>query len=620
MCGIAGIFGGSDPTTLKKMLGTIAHRGPDDEYLVGSESFCLGARRLSIIDLEGGRQPMSNETGTVWVAQNGEIYNFPELREQLLRKGHSFRTRCDTEALVHLYEDNGEDFTGQLNGMFAVAIWDDSRKTGILARDRMGKKPLYYFTAQGMLFFASEIKALLEVPGFSRRLNFEALHHYLSYKHVPCPLSIFEGISMLRPGHVLVFQPGREPRIKRYWRIDFSTPLEVEALGEEQIVEMLLEKLSAAVQRRLVSDVPVGFFLSGGIDSALSTALAAMSSSRQVKTFTLVYSNASSHPGKDLDRRCARMVSEMYNTEHHEETVDFSSFPEQLPIILQHFDEPFAGVTSTYYLAKLISKHVKVTIAGDAADELFGSYLSHRLAFPVHEYLRLKEENNPVHGTLLPFENRPGFLENIAEKEDWKWRYKLLVFGDEEKRLLYAPGTAARMGRYSTLEHLKGYFTDLQAHDHLNRVLEAELKSFFPDQVLTFVDRLSMAHSLEVRTPYLDPDFVSFAARIPGNLKIKDGRTKYILKKAAMKFLPEEIVFRKKEGFLMPVTQWLLHDLRGYVEEKLSRRNLGKHSLFNESYVERLVRDLYRRQSDYTDVNKVFALLVFQEWFDLYMS
>jgi asparagine synthase (glutamine-hydrolysing) len=620
MCGIAGIFGTNDTPTLEKMLLTITHRGPDDEHLVASEDFCLGARRLSIIDLEGGRQPMSNETKDIWVAQNGEIYNYQVLRAALTNRGHQFATRCDTEALVHLYEEEGDSFPVRLNGMFAVAIWDDVRKRGVLARDRMGKKPLYYVEHGPVLAFASEIKALLQLPGFERRINYEALHHYLSYKHVPCPLSIFEGIKLLPPGHVLIFSRERTVKLERYWSHDFSHSFTDSDVDEEYIVSTALDLLRKGVERRLMSDVPIGFFLSGGIDSGLTTALAAEVSTSRIKTFTLTYARDSSTSGKDLDCSCARRISQMYGTDHREEQIDFGSFPEQLPKIIRQFDEPFSGVVSTYYLSKTIQKHVKVALAGDAADEIFGSYLSHRLAFPVHEYMLAMSEGSQAWKRLVPFENRPGFLEGIVEEQDWAWRYKLLVFSDEEKFGLYSPSVAHRMKAFSTREHLKAYFTNLTAKDPLNRILEAEFKSFFPDQVLTFVDRLSMAHSLEVRSPYLDPEFVDFVCTIPGHLKINNGVTKYILKKAALKYLPEEVVFRSKEGFLMPVTQWVHNDLQEYVRATLSPANLSKHGIFDAAAVGRLVDDLYEKPTDYRQVNKALALVVFQVWYDIYMN
>jgi asparagine synthase (glutamine-hydrolysing) len=600
------------------MTSALLHRGPDDGFLVGGEDFSLGARRLSIVGVADGRQPLSNETGTVWAAQNGELYNYPRVREELLASGHHLHTHCDTEILPHLYEDYGTALVEHIDGMFAVALWDATNRVGLLARDRMGKKPLYYYRQGDALYFASEIKALLRVPGFERRINMEALHHFLSFKHVPAPLSIFEGIHMLPPAHMLVYRPGAEVEIRRYWDVDFSATGEMAAWPEEELVEHLLALLRRGVERRLMSDVPIGFFLSGGIDSSLSTALAAEMSPGRIKTFTLTYANDSTTEGKEQDRRWARWTAEKYATEHYEETVEFSNFPENLRRIIACFDEPFSGTVSTYFLAGLIAEHVKVAVSGDGADELFGSYLSHRLAFPLSrydEYLRSGDAS-----LVRPFETQPGFLARMAEAEDWQWRSKLFVYGDEEKASLYAPDVAERMQVYSSRERLRRDFSNLTATDPLNRILEAEWHTIFPDQVLAFVDRLSMAHSLEVRTAYLDTDFVTFITGLPGRYKIRDGETKYLLKRAALKYFPDEMVFRKKEGFIMPITEWLLGDLEDYVRETLSAGRMGRHNLFNQSRVNEMVDSLYSSGGDYREVNKVFALLVFQEWYDLYMN
>jgi asparagine synthase (glutamine-hydrolysing) len=618
MCGIAGVFGRREDETVNSMTAALLHRGPDDGFLVGGEDFSLGARRLSIVGIADGRQPLSNETGTVWAAQNGELYNYPQVREELLASGHHLHTHCDTEILPHLYEDYGTRMVEHIDGMFAVALWDATNRVGLLARDRMGKKPLYYYRRNDALYFASEIKALLRVPGFERRINYEALHHFLSFKHVPAPLSIFEGISILPPSHMLVYRPGAEPEIRRYWDVDFSATGEMADWPEEELVEHLLALLRRGVERRLMSDVPIGFFLSGGIDSSLSTALAAEMSPGRIKTFTLTYANDSTTEGKEQDRRWARWTAEKYATEHYEETVEFSNFPENLRRIIACFDEPFSGTVSTYFLAGLIAQHVKVAVSGDGADELFGSYLSHRLAFPLSrydEYLRTGDAR-----LVRPFETQPDFLARMAEAEDWQWRSKLFVYGDEEKASLYAPDVAERMQAYSSRERLRRDFSNLTATDPLNRILEAEWHTIFPDQVLAFVDRLSMAHSLEVRTAYLDTDFVTFITGLPGRYKIRDGETKYLLKRAALKYFPDEMVFRKKEGFIMPITEWLLGDLEDYVRETLSAERMGRHHLFNQSRVNEMVDGLYSSGGDYREVNKVFALLVFQEWYDLYMN
>ena len=620
MCGICGVFGRGDRATVEAMLATLRHRGPDDGFVAGGEAFALGARRLSIVDVDGGRQPISNETATVWAAENGELYNYPRLRPHLLANGHTLHTHCDTEVLPHLYEDHGTDLPKHIDGMFAIALWDDTRKLGLLARDRMGKKPLYYWQRGDQLFFASEIKALLKIPGFVREINLDALHHFLSLKHVPHPLSIFKGVSMLPPAHRLVFEPGKPLRIERYWDVSFEVRAEVEALPEEEMVDRFLALLKQGVSRRLMADVPIGFFLSGGLDSSLSTALAAEMSPGRIKTFTLAYANESTTPGKEADRRWAQWVAEKYGTEHHEETIEFSDFPGNLRRILACFDEPFAGVVSSYFLSQLIARHVKVALAGDGADELFGSYLSHRLAQPLASYPQYLQTGDRE--CIRPFDDRPGYLASLLDgcTDDWAWRAKLLVYSEDEKVALYSPEVAAALGAASTRVLLRDTFDSLRSTDPLNRVLEAEFRTIFPDQVLTYVDRLSMAHSLEVRTAYLDTDVVEFVAALPGRVKIKRGDTKYLLKQAALRYFPEEMVNRPKEGFLMPVTQWFLNDLQGYVRATLSPERLASHGFFRQTEVDRLIDRLYQPGSDHTHVNKVLALVVFQEWYELYMS
>ncbi|MDQ7822803.1 MAG: asparagine synthase (glutamine-hydrolyzing) [Candidatus Eremiobacteraeota bacterium] len=619
MCGISGVFGARREDLIRRMLGRIAHRGPDDEYYVLRDGATLGARRLSIIDLESGRQPLGNEEGTVFVAQNGEIYNFPELKEKLLARGHRFRTRSDTEVLVHLYEEKGLKFVDDLQGMFAIALWDEREKKGMLVRDRPGKKPLYYLHLGNALYFASEIKCLLEVPEYRRELEYRALHHYLGYKHTPCPLTIFRNIFMLPPAHYLVFH-GEENRIalERYWEIDFQYLPGADDMPEEALAGELIKVLEKAVKRRLISDVPIGFFLSGGLDSSLSTAIAATESPGRIKTFTLTYPEGKANTGKFEDQLFARRISEQYGTEHHEECIDMSDFCEEFPRIISHFDEPFAGVVSTYFLARLIAKHVKVALSGDGADELFGSYLSHRLAYPLHNLGLWGKTGEERFRDFTPFENQMPYLESLYEPEEWRWRAKLLVFSDEEKERLYSGAVNRRFMGAPTSEHLRNYFSSLGSKDPLNRILEAEFYSFLPDQVLAFVDRLSMAHSLEVRTAYLDHEFISLAFCISGMLKRKSGEVKYILKKAALKYLPADLVFRKKEGFVLPINLWLLEDMESYVKDILSAKRLALHGLFDGAYVKGLIEEFYHGKRDLA--NKVLTLLAFQVWYEGYME
>jgi asparagine synthase (glutamine-hydrolysing) len=598
MCGIVGVFGRSDPQTVGAMLASLVHRGPDDGFQVGGVDFTMGVRRLSIVDVAHGRQPLSNERGTVWACQNGELYNFPTVRPELEARGHQFVTRTDTELIPHLYEEYGSKFAVHLDGMFAVAVWDDTEKRGVLVRDRMGKKPLYYWQHDGALYFASELKALLRIPGFERRINLTAVHHYLSYKNVPNPSAIFEGVSMLPPAHQLLFRPGHSPVVSRYWAPDFSENPESSAMTDDEIAERLTDLLRQSVRRRLMSDVPIGFFLSGGIDSSLLTALAAEQSSTAVTTFTLTYGADSTTSGKDADRTWARWVAERYATDHHEEIVEFGHFPDTIQDILRAFDEPFAGTVSTFFLSRLIARHVKVALSGDGADELFGSYRSHRLAQP--EYLAaVAVGRDPL--------------------EDWAWRADLLVLSEEEKADLYAKDVMLALRGISTTEHLRQTFSTLTAQDPLNRILEAEFGTLLPDQVLTFVDRLSMAHSVEIRAPFLDTRVVEFVSGISGWRKLQPGHTKRLLKNVAAQYFPDEMVHRPKEGFVMPLTDWILAGLEDYVRDTLSAPRLARHGLFRPERVHALVDRLYRDGGDHIEVNKVLVLLLFQEWHDLYM-
>ncbi len=621
MCGIAGVFGTRVPEVVARMLRVLAHRGPDDQHLVYGEGYTLGARRLSIIDLAHGRQPLCEPSKTIWAAQNGELYNFRERRDELIASGacqrEDFSTDGDTELIPHLYRAFGLDFPQKLEGMFAISVYDEAEQQGLLVRDRSGKKPLYYLEHEGCLWFASEIKALLVVPNFPRRLNLEAVHHYLSYKNVPAPMTIFQGIKMLRPGHRLLWKNRRIVRKDQYWKLDW-TPLP-NTVTEDEIAHELTTRLKQAVRRRLVSDVPIGFFLSGGIDSSLSTALAAEVASGRIKTFTLTYSQDSSTPGKELDLRCARQIAARYGTDHLEEQMNFSDFQRELPAILSHFDEPFSGVVSTYFLARLIAKHVKVAISGDGADELFGSYLSHRLARPVAELMRARGESRDP-GDLGHFvEGQPReFLESIADSRDYTWRARLTVFQDHEKERLYSPAVRDDFRGYSTLQHLKRVFSNLTAQDPTNRILEAEFGTQLPDQVLAFTDRLSMAHSLEIRTAFLDTQVMEYAARIPEHFKIRDQDVKVVLKKVARPFLPASAIDRPKEGFVLPVNQWLQGWLFDYAKEALSPSELHRHGLFDAHEVGSLLDRFQGGESSLA--NKILSLLSFQIWYDIYMA
>jgi asparagine synthase (glutamine-hydrolysing) len=620
MCGICGFSGPPDAERLARMTEVMRSRGPDDQGFRSDGRMNLGSRRLSIIDLGGGRMPIGNEAGDIWVVHNGEIYNFADVRAELEAAGHTFSTRSDTEVIVHLYEELGEAFPHRLNGMFAIALWDARRGRLLLVRDRMGIKPLYYWFRDGQIIFGSEIKSLLQDPRVTRDLDPVALHHYFSFKNVPAPLTIFRGVRTLLPGEMAVWEMGRLA-LHTYWRIH-------ERAGgpndPAEAADRLRRLLEDAVRMRLVSDVPVGAYLSGGLDSSSVVALMSREVGGRLKTFALTYRDE--FAGKSEDRQYAAEVSRRYGTDHHEYLMDADELPARLEAILRAFDEPFAGVVSTFFLSQLIQRHVKVALSGDGADELFGSYLAHRLAYPVSHFLRLRREGRlgaltaEDRATLGEYADRLDLLADLTADgpEEWHWRSKLLVFGEAQKRTIYTEAMAAAVGGASSAELVRDGLARCTSADPLNRILELDCLTLLPDQVLPFVDRLSMAHSIEVRPPFLDYRIVELAFSLPGRLKIRNGTTKWILREAVRDLVPAGILTRKKEGFLLPVNAWLLQRFRGMIDEILSPARLAQHGLLAPAPVRRLLDEHYGGVADHA--TRIWTLTMFQCWYDLYLG
>ncbi|MBI4971293.1 MAG: asparagine synthase (glutamine-hydrolyzing), partial [Candidatus Omnitrophica bacterium] len=514
MCGIVGFIAKENPDLIKTMADSIRHRGPDDEGFFHQGNVHLGMRRLSIVDLLTGKQPVHNEDRKIWTVFNGEIYNHALLRRELEQLGHHFYTdHSDTENIVHLYEERGEQFVNEINGMFAIALWDETRQKLLLYRDRLGKKPLYYSLKAGRFAFASEIKSLIQLPWVSKDLDFVSLSDYFSRKHISAPRTAYQDIHQLLPGEYLIYQNG-VIELKNYWQLDFGQTLPV---SEEEAKEKILELLDDAVSLRMKCDVPFGAYLSGGLDSSIIVSLMKRHQTKPVKTFSLGYEDVFS--GKQTDLYFARQMSRQLATEHHEYFMSAREVPEMLHEVMKAFDEPFSGTISTYFLSLLIRKHVKVALSGDGADELFGSYLTHRLAQPVANFVQLTKEkqenlaalNSQERLSLVPFDtpDQFGFLKNIAHSEASVWRSRLDVFSEEEKNRLFVGGGMTQSDCFHTT-----------ARDPLNQILEMDQKGLLPNQVLPFVDRLSMAHSIEVRVPFLDYRLVEFAAALPGRMKI----------------------------------------------------------------------------------------------------
>ena len=616
MCGICGFVGPGDRERLATMVRTLVHRGPDEEGLWEGEGVALGMRRLSIIDITTGQQPMFNEDDTIAVVFNGEIYNFVELRTELIAAGHRFRSdHSDTEVIVHLYEQYGDDFLHRLNGMFAIALWDVRRRRLLLARDRAGIKPLYYAKLGDGLVFGSEPKALLVHPQIGRDPDPVALHHYFSLKHVPAPLSAFKAIKQLRAGECLVHEAGRT-RTRRWWRVNFH---ENETINENEASYRIRTLLEDAVRLQMRSDVPVGAYLSGGVDSSSVVALMCGLGARNVKTFTLVYED--SLPNKDSDRAHARQVSEMYGTEHYEQLIRYRDVPENLYAILGAFDEPFSGVVSTFFLTKLISQHVKVALSGDGADELFGSYLPHRLAQPL-AYAAAHPavlEGTANDASLAPFGHERSTLRALlARGDEAAQRMGMLLADEAHKCTLYTDVMRAAIGDASTESDIRALYRECVSSDPLNRCLFVDFETLLPDQVLPFVDRLSMAHSVEVRPPFLDHRLIEYVATLPGRMKIKQGRVKSILKDAVASLLPPGLVDRPKEGFIMPINEWLLQSLRSFVTDVLSASRLECHGLLAPEPVGSLLLRYYGGETALG--RRIWNLVNFQIWWERYVD
>lgn len=603
---------------------TMIHRGPDDEGYYQDQQAALAMRRLAIVDLDSGQQPQHNEDRSVWVVCNGEIYNHAQIRLGLEEAGHRFATHhSDTEIIVHAYEEHGETWPQavQANGPFGIAIWDSRRGRLLLYRDRIGKKPLYWSQAGRELVFGSEIKALLAHPGVSRDLDYQALYHYFSLKNISAPASAFRQVRQLMPGQYLAWQDGRI-RLDYYWRLDFSQPL-ADITPSEAGAE-LLRLLEDAVHLRMQCDAPFGAYLSGGVDSSSVVTLMCRHNSQPVTTFCLGYADDAQGQfwGKAQDIEYSRRMSRLLETDHHEYILSSQEFSEGLPAVMSAFDEPFSGAVSTYYLSILIHRHVKAALSGDGADELFGSYLSHRLAWPMRHWLQLKADGRRGWGDLAPQERtllKPfdtpeqfAFLAETARDRQAKWRMGLAVFDEEAKRDLLSPGFLAAANGADTCTYYASLEDGATARDPLNAVLEVDQKELLANQVLPFMDRLSMAHSVEVRSPFLDYRIIEFANRLPGDFKIREGVNKYVHKLAVEPLLPPELIERPKEGFVQPVYSWMDAGLRPWVESVLAPERLARHGLLRPRAVARLLGEHYQASTPHHV--QIWNLVCFQVW------
>jgi asparagine synthase (glutamine-hydrolysing) len=616
VCGIAGFSGCPDEVRLAAMTGLLAHRGPDGEgfYVSPSHAMNFGHRRLSIIDLAGGIQPMANEDGSVVVVFNGEIYNYRELAAELAPR-HAFHSRSDTEVLVHLYEEAGERMVERLNGMFSFALWDERRRRLLLVRDRLGVKPLYWTEVAGRLAFASEMKALLCWPEMARDIDPAALAHYLSLRYVPEPATIFAGIRALPAGHYLLWEPGRAPQVKPYWSLDFSRVTESR---EEELVDRLEELLLDAIRLRLRSDVPVGAYLSGGLDSSLVVAMAKQRFGADLNTFSLGYAD---QPADKNDLDYARLMARRLGTAHHEVIMQAGDLVRRLPEIVRHLDQPFSGVLSTYFLTELVSRHVKVVLTGDGADDLFASYGHHRLVWPLCalEAARRAGSNDPYRtADLSPLSDRAELVRRFDGLPLAAVRANFGAFSMEEKRALLNTPQGAPLLAYDAAALLAKTVEASTATDDLNRMLDLDIRTSLPGEVLFFCDRLSMAHGVEARSPFLDYRIAEFSATVAGRLKINGSTLKYLLRRLAARYLPSEILQRPKEGFVQPNHVWLRTACDDLLDDVLSPAALSKTGLFDPSFVRRIVAEHKHGTKDHAF--RIWTLVMFQMWHRTYID
>ena len=625
MCGICGVVHRQkdhpvDFNDVKRMCDVIRHRGPDDEGQFVHNNVGIGMRRLSIIDLSTGAQPIFNEDRSMAIVFNGEIYNHDAIRHELLAMGHQFRTKADTEAIIHAYEEWGVECVKKLNGMFAFAIWDDRKKRLFLARDRIGIKPLYYFQDSTQLVFGSELKSIVQINSVPREIEPKALDTFLTFEYIPSPYSIFKNVFKLPPGHWMIYEDG-QAKVKPYWSLEYQKS----ELSEQQLLQQFDELLEDAVNIRLMSDVPLGAFLSGGLDS--STIVAMMRRRNEsVKSFSIGFDDPTYN-----ELPYARAVAEHFNTEHFEEiiTPDVAHLTEK---ILWMLDEPFGdfSVFPTYLVSEMARKNVTVVLSGDGGDELlagYDTYIAQKVALryaKLPAFLR-KGMIEPIINALPPTNKKKGFvnkskrfIEGARLPEHLQHVRWMIFMQSAEKEMLYSADFSDSLHGYNSFGFIEDYFRRSASVEPLDQQEYVDIKTYLVDDILVKVDRMSMANSLEARVPFLDHRFVEFAATIPGSLRLKGKRTKHILKASLERELPPQIINRGKEGFSIPIKNWIKNELKPMMLESLSDANVREKGFFEPRFVNRLVDEHVKGEENHS--HRLWALMVFHMWYDLYMK
>lgn len=621
MCGIAGFVsqpeftsqGESGMAVLDRMCRVIAHRGPDDQGMFVDGGVALGMRRLSIIDLAGGHQPLSGCDRSVTIVFNGEIYNYIELQRELEAQGHRFRTQCDTEVVVHAYEQYGVDCVERLRGMFAFAIWDARRQELFIARDRVGKKPLYYsVTPRGTLIFGSELKALREHPEFRGEVSAEALDAYLTYGYVPDPLTIFRDVHKLPPGHYLRFKAGNVT-LAQYWDFAYEEVPSETVQSEAEYRVKLRDLLDEAVRVRLVSDVPLGAFLSGGVDSSVVVGLMARHMGQPVKTFSIGFREDTHN-----ELKYARLAAKHFGTDHREliVTPDICSIVDEL---VWHFDEPFADQSAipTYLVSKLAREHVKVVLSGDGGDELFAGYTRYVIDSRRSGFERLPRLLR--NGMMKPLSRQMphgawgrNYIHKISSEPLDRYIEDISIFTQLNKPRLYSADFKRRLVDSDAAALFRNYAAGVRSHDPLDTLLYLDSKTYLPGDILTKVDRMSMAVSLEARVPLLDHKLIEFVTRIPASMKMKGAETKYIFKRAVEDLVPAEILHRLKQGFGVPISEWINKELKQRIRDTFADSRTRQRGYFDPAYVDLLLNEHERGRRDHSWA--LWSLLMFELW------
>lgn len=624
MCGITGfVFRNTNipPDLLYKMTNNLTHRGPDDEGFFIDTGICLGHRRLSIIDIKTGKQPIHNEDKTIWIVFNGEIYNFPILREKLIKMGHEFYTNSDTEVIIHCYEQYQEKCVEHLQGMFAFAIWDKNKQQLMLARDRIGVKPLFYTQNNGNFLFSSELNSLLQYDNIKKEPNIIGIDHYITYNYIPSPMTGFKNIYKLKPGHYLIYKNGNIS-LNQYWYLNYEPKL---VISEKDAITQFMELFEEAIKIRLISEVPIGAFLSGGIDSSSIVAIMSKLSDKKVKTFSIGFEEENFN-----ELKFSSIVAKKFNTDHQEFIVK-PNILELLPKLITHFGEPFADSSAipTYYVSQITRNHVTVALSGDSGDELLAGYDRYK----IHKILNLYNKfpkffKNIIKNCIefLPYSSNPKSFSRRVQRllsltnlnQEIQYIQSICCFNNEEKLLLYSNYMKEKTKGVNSYDYLLNLYKETNALDFLDKTLNVDTRSYLPEDLLVKVDITSMMNSLEVRSPFLDHLLIEFVTKLPVNLKLSGLTSKYILKQGMKDLLPKENIFRKKMGFGVPLVYWLKNELKDLLIETLLSPNSLNHGYFNHERVKHMVNYHIRGIKDYS--LQLWNLLILELWYKKFIQ